>query len=48
MERDGIVSRTIYEEIPLRVGYALTPLGKELLRIAEEMEEIGKQIPFPE
>ena len=48
MERDEIISRTIYEEIPLRVEYALTPLGKELLQIAEEMAEIGKQIPFPE
>ena len=31
LERDGIVTRTIYPTIPPRVDYALTPLGKTLL-----------------
>lgn len=31
LERDGLVTRTVYATIPPRVDYALTPLGKTLL-----------------
>jgi DNA-binding HxlR family transcriptional regulator len=34
LERDGIVSRTMYPVIPPRVEYALTPLGETLLDAA--------------
>lgn len=30
LERDGIVTRTVYDEMPLRVEYELTPLGQTL------------------
>lgn len=28
LEKDGILTRTVYDEMPLRVEYNLTPLGK--------------------
>jgi DNA-binding HxlR family transcriptional regulator len=30
LERDGLVTRTVYAQVPLRVEYALTPLGRTL------------------
>ncbi len=32
LERDGLVTRTIFPIIPPRVDYALTPLGRDLLQ----------------
>jgi DNA-binding HxlR family transcriptional regulator len=31
LERDGIVSRTVYPVVPPRVEYTLTPMGRTLL-----------------
>jgi DNA-binding HxlR family transcriptional regulator len=32
LERDGLVTRTVFATVPPRVDYALTPLGRSLLK----------------
>ena len=41
MEDDGIITRTIYPEIPPKVEYALTPLGESMRPILDAMEAWG-------
>ena len=41
MEADGIVSRTVYPEVPPRVEYALTKLGESMRPIIKSMESWG-------
>ena len=42
LEADGIVTRTVYPEVPPRVEYALSPLGQTLLPIISAMEAWGR------
>eukprot|EP01035_Chromulina_nebulosa_P036430 gene36430-49075_t len=41
LERDNIVKRTVYPEVPPRVEYELTEEGKTLLPLLEKMAEWG-------
>jgi DNA-binding HxlR family transcriptional regulator len=38
LESSGLITRTVYPEVPPRVEYALTPLGRTLLPIVEAIE----------
>lgn len=41
MEADGIITRTVYPEVPPRVEYALSPLGETLGPILDAMAQWG-------
>lgn len=41
LEEDGIVSRTVYAEVPPRVEYALTELGESMRPILDAMQAWG-------
>ena len=42
MEADGLVTRTVYPEVPPRVEYALSPLGDTLRPILDALEVWGR------
>ena len=42
MEADGIVTRTVYPEVPPRVEYALSDLGESMRPIIQSMEIWGQ------
>ena len=41
METDGIITRTVYAEVPPRVEYALSELGESLRPILDSMQAWG-------
>ncbi|WP_040950793.1 winged helix-turn-helix transcriptional regulator [Gorillibacterium massiliense] len=44
LEEHGIVSRTVYPEVPPRVEYTLTEKGEKLERIFIELKRFGLQL----
>ena len=43
MEADGIITRTVYPEVPPRVEYALSELGESMRPIIQSMEAWGTE-----
>ena len=43
MEKDGIITRTVYSEVPPHVEYALSPVGESMRPILDAMQEWGIQ-----
>ena len=41
MEKDGIITRTVYPEVPPHVEYALSDLGESMRPILTAMQEWG-------
>lgn len=42
LERDGMIVRTVYPEVPVRVEYALSTFGKSLIPLLREINIWGK------
>ena len=43
LESDGLISRTVYPEVPPRVEYAMTDLGRSLMPILTAMRDWGTE-----
>ena len=41
MEKDGIITRTVFTEVPPKVLYSLSPLGETMRPILDAMQEWG-------
>ena len=42
MEKDGLIVRTVYDELPPRVEYSLSDLGESMKPIIQSLESWGK------
>ena len=44
LEKDGVVRRKVYPEVPPRVEYYLTPLGRSMIPMLEEIAKWGRKL----
>ncbi|MED1164222.1 winged helix-turn-helix transcriptional regulator, partial [Bacillus paranthracis] len=42
LEADGIIYRTVYQEVPPKVEYTISEYGESLMQIMNELFEWGK------
>ncbi len=43
LERDGLIRRQVFAEVPLRVEYTMTDEGRTLLPVLEELAKWGRE-----
>ncbi|WP_176461682.1 winged helix-turn-helix transcriptional regulator [Anaeromicrobium sediminis] len=43
LEKDGLVHREVYKQVPPKVEYSLTEIGREFLSVTKAMDEWGKK-----
>jgi DNA-binding HxlR family transcriptional regulator len=48
LEKDGLISRKVFPEVPPRVEYTLTPEGKTLTKVLTEIASWGRNKGFNE
>jgi DNA-binding HxlR family transcriptional regulator len=44
LERDGVISRKVYPQVPPKVEYTLTPLGEALQPLLDSMQAWGHRV----
>ena len=47
LERDGIIARQVYPEVPPKVEYTLTPFGQTLRPVMRELCKWGESLQEP-
>ena len=43
MEKEGLVHRTVYPEVPPRVGYSLTAMGRRFAPVLDSIQVWGEE-----
>lgn len=41
LEQDGLIHREVFKEVPPKVEYSLTPIGRKFLKVTDIMSEWG-------